>query len=320
MKLRSSRASFSATYNLPPGFYSVHVDLRYEDFVIDSFYSSAIHFLNPVFQFNFTLPSGICERDISSKDGYWTSSRVPYISPSFMLGAQLNMTILLEELRYNLVDCVLADDAFLTRSARNHSILIFGDSQGRHLTSSLVEFMDNIKFKFSGNDRAIHSNDGVNFVYDPYSHCFLGEHNSYKLRCPADFSRLTSKSDVLLLNFGQWQVGWPENPPWSISHYLDKVNATIARAIASFPSKRIVWLTIHPHGEFYSLPQREWRNDVVLKEYNDRAVELCLKYGYEFVDIFRVANAVHDLSYDGSHYISPVEREIVRVLLHSLFA
>ena len=67
-------------------------------------------------------------------------------------------------------------------------------------------------------------------------------------------------------------------------------------------------------------PQREWRNDIVLKDYNEATVELCQRYGYEYIDIFRVSNAVHDLAYDGSHYKSPVEREIVRVILHSIFA
>ncbi len=323
---RNNDATFVAKYNLPPGAYSVHVDLRYDDFDINSYYNSTIYSINPVFQFNFTLPSKVCKRDISHIDGYWTTfnGNHPVIPPHFLLGAQPNLTMLSEELRFILVDCALADDAFLRRMAMKHRMAIFGDSQNRHLTTSLVELIDDTSFKYLNitqrTDKTIHSDEFVTFIYDPFAHCFLGEHNDYNETCPHTFSNITRECDILLLNFGQWQIGWPSNPPWNITHYLDKVHTVMARANAMFPSKRIVWLTIHPHGEIYEYHKNEFRNDIVLKEYNNAAVELCRRYGYEYVDVFRHANALHDLTYDGAHYKIPVEREIVRILLHSLFA
>ncbi len=40
--------------------------------------------------------------------------------------------------------------------------------------------------------------------------------------------------------------------------------------------------------------------------------------GFEVIDIFGPADVVHDLSYDGGHYKAPVERELIRTLLHPL--
>ena len=47
---------------------------------------------------------------------------------------------------------------------------------------------------------------------------------------------------------------------------------------------------------------------------------MCARQGFEYIDIFEIANVVHDVSYDGAHYIHAVEREIIRIILHSLFA
>ncbi len=316
--------TFIATYHLPAGDFIAHVDLRYDDFDIDSFYNSTIYSFNPIFQFNFTLPSKICKRNLSDIDSYWTTFKGshPILPPQFMLGAQPNVSKLSEELRLTFADCTVAADAFLRNSVRIHPISIIGDSQGRHLTTAMVEFIDDMKFYYASirTDKTDHSNKYIKLVYDPYSYCFLGERNEHHLTCPKSFSNFTSHSDILLLNFGQWQIGWTSKPPWTLSRYLEKVHKTMARATSLFPSKRVIWLTMHPYGEFYDNPQREWRNDIVLKDYNEATVELCQRYGYEYIDIFRVSNVVHDLAYDGSHYKSPVEREIVRVILHSIFA
>ena len=67
-------------------------------------------------------------------------------------------------------------------------------------------------------------------------------------------------------------------------------------------------------------PPDEWRTDVVLRLYNEAAVKELEAINFEYIDVFRIANVLHDLTYDGSHFKAPVEREVARVIFHSLCA
>ena len=213
-KLSASRAAFTANYHLPPGEFFVRVDLRYEVFDYESFYNTTIY-SNPVFQFKFSLPSKLCNEKMSYMKGYWTTFRGmhPDIPPHFTSGPLIDISIYSTELRFVPLNCRLADDAFLIHSAHKHHIIIFGDSQGRHLASSMVEFLNGSSFEYTPNttDKTVHVDDLVDYVFDPFAHCFLGESNHYNYICPESFSNQTERSDILLLNFGQWQVGWPSS-------------------------------------------------------------------------------------------------------------
>ena len=106
-----------------------------------------------------------------------------------------------------------------------------------------------------------------------------------------------------------------------MSRYAATVRAALLGARDLFPQKRLIWLTTHPTGEkprMYSVPPTEWRTDVVFRAYNEAAIEVMNEMDFEYVDVFRVANVLHDLSYDGNHYKIPVEREVARIIFHTL--
>ena len=92
------------------------------------------------------------------------------------------------------------------------------------------------------------------------------------------------------------------------------------------PEKRLKWLTTHPHGETDDLYSpynsstsiKDWRSDIVLRYYNEAARRVCRKIGTEFIEVFEVANSLHDLSFDGAHYNGPIERQIARTVMHAL--
>ena len=68
----------------------------------------------------------------------------------------------------------------------------------------------------------------------------------------------------------------------------------------------------------YGDPPTDWRNEVFIKAYNEVAVDVAQRLNVPVIDVFNVASALSDLSWDGAHYLLPVEREIARVVLHIL--
>jgi len=195
-----------------------------------------------------------------------------------------------------------------------------GDSQLRHLAGAMHDVVqEHRQYLFlsqdalnSTTDKRIQTSEFIHFTYDNWGLCFINRN--------CDVAAMNHCSAVLF-NFGHWAAGWPKGYAWSASRYAQEVQAALNGARKLFPKKRLIWITNHPHGETRSIsttPPEDWRNDMVLHSYNDAALRILKELDFEHVDIFRVANVLHDLTYDGAHYKGAVERELARITLHTL--
>jgi hypothetical protein len=209
----------------------------------------------------------------------------------------------------------------------------FGDSQTRHLHNQWCGAPAAARRLPRNNEtvRAVEECGASAYVDNPYGECFAGA-------MPwGTTGRMASRSNVLarwrtrcrpslpcavaFLNFGQWLVSHAigehaRAQRLRASEYAER--AVKAMRVASETHPCAVWLTTHPLGEgwasLYGLEPRELRTDGVLRAYNSAAARAVAAAGFEVYDVFGVANALHDWSYDGSHYCAPVEAEIARLV------
>lgn len=351
LRLTQRGTLVTGRYSLPSGNYTASVDLRYLEFDPENFNETRPFYTrNEIFRHQFVLPSRVCPRAVTQLRGHWSSSkyaRVEVLPVTFMAGAQMSVELLLDSLRYELESCRLMSDAAIENCVRGGvpyaaplQLCLFGDSQTRHLSNALITLMqaDQSFFSASSNktDKSRIASSFIHDVDDWWGDCFVCPPAACD-GCVADLCRpeaaqvppcnltVVERCSAVLFNFGQWQVAPPEGhgDPWPVSRYAAAVDRALRNARLMLPEKRLIWVTLHPHGEtdpMYTKPPTDWRTDIVLGAYNDAALKACEAHNFEFIDIFNVANAVHDLTYDGAHYKAPVARELARLVYHSVCA
>jgi hypothetical protein len=307
-------------YNLPRGTYSAAVEMRYEHFDPEAFNLTQAQWL-VVFKATFSVPASLCPQSVSKLDGYWEGESSNTLSPAFLFGAQAVEAARHENLSYAFERCRLMDDNDIRRCVHGTPplvVCVIGDSQARHASDALIHYIQAKHPFLEGNltstqtDKHVPVGTFIHFVDDVWG----------------NWTRWATLAEVqscnaILFNFGQWPAGWPMGYAWPVSRYGTAVRAAALGARATLPSKRLVWLTNHPNGHadrMATSPPDEWRTDVVLREYNEAAVKELESINFEYIDVFRIANVLHDLTYDGSHFKVPIEREVARIIFHSLCA
>lgn len=311
----------------PAGPYFAYVELQYERLdPQDVFGSTPVRVplvLDHRFEHGGSVRAGgdRCERDGSlfARGGYWLASPV-----TARYGVQDAARAV-----YVPAGCALPD-----APRRPLGVCFFGDSHVRHLYDEWTGALESLP-EAEGTVRAVAESKTSSYVDDPYGECFgggmplgtTGRHASrvhtllsWRSRC-----RPANECSVALLGFGQWfvshAIGDSSRAP-RVSAYAYAARVVEALRKANESHARVVWLTTHPLGErwpsMYTRPPTEWRTDGVLRAYNRAAARAAAGSGFEVFDLFGMANAVHDLTYDGSHYKAPVEWEIVRMVAHAL--
>jgi hypothetical protein len=110
---------------------------------------------------------------------------------------------------------------------------------------------------------------------------------------------------VVVVNFGQWDLGWPSGYMTRYEEYRKKVDWVLSAFLAVRPRDGLVWVTVNP----YPLPQRcaaEWRFLDLIERFNEGARAAAAAYNVTVWDTYDVLKHVFDLTYDGNHYKFPV--------------
>jgi hypothetical protein len=194
-------------------------------------------------------------------------------------------------------------------SHKNHSglsclldldVCFWGDSQMRYLHNSAVGLIKSTEIDVG----MLNSNPHAILVGNDRFHYFEKTYSGFQ----EDMEGLLSSStcQVVVVNFGQWPVGWPEGYPWSFVRYQVYAEADIAylsQMQKEYPTVKFFWMSTNAHGYVDSiLNGGEWRIDPVLEKLNSIVDRLTKKYSVEFINTYEIAKVLADLSFDWSHY------------------
>lgn len=314
-----------ARYSLPRGTYTAGIKLRYLDFDSESINSSKLLNVTILSEFVFMLPHDVCSGKLTDYDGYWLSELGNIDLPTaFLTGPQPALAdVMAGPARYVFKDCrLIRDDELrefvLSSTTRKGALCVVGDSHGRHLSNAMIEFVHNMTARelSSRTDKKIiaDGDNAIKYVQDVWGTSFQYGENG--------MMQSISTCSTLLFNFGQWQLNFQAGSPWPASAYADAVRLTL-RVAKRLAGKRVFWLTTHAYSEnseMYLQSPNNWRSDIALSDYNQAARLVADAEGVGFIDLFAIADAMHDLTYDDCHYKSPVERELARVVLHTIMS
>lgn len=314
----SSQPVWAARLAVPAGAYTAFVELQYERLDPENIWGSTPVNVPLVRGFAFVHPGDVPASAACTSffEGHWLVDELP---------AQYGAAVTTEAV-FVPRGCPLRKELDPLPGA-----CFFGDSHMRHLHDEWAGVLESEPLE-RGTVRAVAHSAVSAYVDDPYGECFAGNmpfgttgrfasrvHTLLHWRSRCQPARSCS---VVLLGFGQWFVSHAigdhaaRAPHLSASAYAARVVEALRSANQSYP--HVVWLTSHPLGErwpsMYTRPPTEWRTDGVLRAYNRAAALAAADAGFEVYDLFGMSNAVHDLTYDGSHYKAPVEREIARMV------
>jgi len=210
-------------------------------------------------------------------------------------------------------------------------LCLLGDSQTRYLAAGFQdfpdvlvdycavtserEFMGNLECWRPGPERAADVIQEEPFSDDPESF------NVHRLSA-ALTTGLSHCTDVVV-NFGQWQLGWPlvtvEGKLYSTFKYGREIVTVLKTtlAVAQETGARVYWGTMNPHGfagENLKCPADGYRWPHMIERYNKAAKNtISREFGEKvgIIDNFRISAHLSDLAFDGAHYKAPVGRALV---------
>ena len=318
-----------ASFNTPAGNYTVFIELQYARLDPEAIWDTSPVGVTLVEGFEFwhlsdtTNPAMLpCESGPAVfRGGHWVA-RVPPRYGRKAIGDGAPAAVFVPR------NCTVPD----VPTTELRGACFFGDSHMRHLHNEWSGALEATATE-SVTVRSVQVSNASAYVDDPYGECFAGNmpfgttgrHASrvhtllhWQSRCKPSLP-----CSVALVGFGQWFVSHavrsPRAPRLTASAFAARAVQAMRSASASYP--HAVWLTTHPLGEgwdsLYTQPPGEWRTDGVMRAYNDAAAQAVGGAGFTVYDVFGMANVLHDLSYDGSHYKAPVEREIARLVAHA---
>jgi hypothetical protein len=224
----------------------------------------------------------------------------------------------LESLHYTHSSCELISDAGINtcKSSQALEMCLYGDSQTRNLNNAIVQLLKGTTHNAhsrSHKPKEIRSSQQTHYIEGQYG---------------TDLGKIDHNCGTIFMNFGHWPAGYPGMHAWTVSQYASTVEEVLIKVQNLNPDKRLIWLTTHSFGERIELYLRldnttstitkDWRSDVVLQKYNEAAKKSCRRVGVEFIEVFDVLNALHDLAFDGCHYSGPIEKQVARTVLHRL--
>jgi hypothetical protein len=115
----------------------------------------------------------------------------------------------------------------------------------------------------------------------------------------------------LLINIGQWPIGWPAGKRWTVDRVEGRASEMISTIHNKFPHLRgqISWLSTHPLGLLRNrlgnetTPPTDWRTDPYIIEQNEAMRVFASERNITYIDTFEILYPVSDLAYDGAHYL-----------------
>lgn len=123
----------------------------------------------------------------------------------------------------------------------------------------------------------------------------------------------------LLVNFGQWPLGWTATQPWTFQKYRDALEIMFGQ-LSQYPEGALVfWLSTSPLPYLpttTACPPKEWRFPHIVRHYN-RIAELMLQRfpRLVYINIFDMIFHLFDASYDSAHYQHPIQPYAIKYIL-----
>ena len=280
------------------------------------------------------LPKIVCPRSLNNLEGYFTSPTKDVIGMSLMPARYIYGSNRTEAARVHkdleiMFDhCKLLNESELNTCMHPRSVdglvnkrelmsvAVFGDSQARHLGSALSDLF-HAKHQFLDNNMTSTVCD-KSFLPSPMVQVFIDNWGYLLLDPKTVLAPELLSCSIFLMNFGQWQAAWRDGYAWPVSRYSKAVRIYLLSMRSRFATKRLIWLTVNPFPDtpsMYMIPPKEWRSQEVLRAYNDAAIKVANELKFEYIDTFKHANGLHDLSYDGAHFKAPLLREVLCFLL-----
>jgi len=185
----------------------------------------------------------------------------------------------------------------LFTDVRYDNVCFLGDSQMRTTLVGIYGCSELIETK--------ETCDFLDYVYTRWDYEVL-----------AELKRRRDSCDVFLVNFGQWDAGWPNGKFTSVEDYGKKVENFVKDALTLFSDdkSRIVWMSTNPHPkphvELKACPPKDWRFPHVLRDYNKKSNAIMARHGVAVFNTFDTLMDVFDESYDGAHYGPKITRAL----------
>ena len=181
----------------------------------------------------------------------------------------------------------------LSRELR--AICSFGDSQMRNNIMSLLQSRfpectgskDSVRADACPSTKSGYFN--ISYAADFLAPALRGVWGN-ATRCP-----------LVIVNFGQWDLGWPSGFMTPFREYVKDVNRVLQAYLAVREPESLIWATINPHP----LPRRpctkEWRFLDLIERFNEGATAAAKVSNVSVWDTYSVLKHVFDLPYDGAH-------------------
>jgi len=263
-----------ADYHLPfGGTYEVSIEVRYEDFNAEKYWTSPAFCLNNEILSNYSfmvpeghtgdLSSGLSECSYSNfrshglLQGFWKSCypfplpvRIPFVGNASLRNAQTpGLNFLVKDIEFQPTNCALMHLRNLSfRSERLSSCVAFreicfiGDSQMRHLLGTVDAFLKEdyqmIYRNATETVRKVANNNLLHFVSDPYSRMNFSE---------VEINWIGNCSSIII-NFGQWHVSnrvWGDlgRERYSLSEYKNLVKQSLQMLLENMSlAVRTIWI------------------------------------------------------------------------------
>jgi hypothetical protein len=198
------------------------------------------------------------------------------------------------------------------RNADRFMVCFVGDSQTRHIYGMANAILDDVPSPIPAHrNKSVPASTWSRYARMDFGHeieeSYTGSSNP-NAAAPVDLSNCTH----LVMNFGQWPLGWPAGSrPWTVQAIqarVDKVMATLKRRWPRLPSS-MFWLSTHPHGLLLDRmgnvthPPLEWRVDPYIQQQNAAMQAYFSQLAIPYIDTFDVLNPFADFAYDGAHYL-----------------
>lgn len=163
-----------------------------------------------------------------------------------------------------------------------------------------------------GYDKAVKKSlEGKANVYFPLENCRFA---SYVLRYVHEYKSLVKDGavDVIHWNAGLWDClrlfeEEPHTPIDVYAYYIDRICARIKKI---FPDAKVIFATsTRVQSEKMSRDFKRYNEEI--EKYNEAAVQVVKKYGFEVNDLYAVSASLPDEAHsDPVHYYTPIGTEI----------
>lgn len=339
--IRYSEDEITFHFHVPSGYeYFAFAEILYQNFKFGPFLESSLltnHTLftdrfdvAPFYPHDHTFTASVdnetkpfCQSIESSPlAGYWVLPTNALPAIGWLHDTQVDLCVKCITSTYKFHNCELKKEILAPITW-----CLIGDSQTRHLANAISRIYLNLPPEipvFNHSDHRENFHRKIHYFKDTWGGVMDYGGN---IDIEQFFTSISNSSacDIVTLNFGQWHLSHATHgQPLSVSKYEAAVRHYISVAVRMFGRDRLLWLTVHPCGEIISngnfsifgSGRLEFRSSHYLGLFAKASVHVAKSLRVAYFDIFSVANAIHDTSYDGCHYKGPLEGEVAWLVYH----